>query len=276
MSDSLIKHLLQKSSNEDNAQNNSSLHARHSDAPWFESLKENCDVLLIGMGNIGSWLSVYLGKAGVSPILTDFDIIEPHNLGGQLYSEHDLYRLKVQAAADNIRKYSLGQASARVFEEMITSSYGLANIIENFPITELRSEKTLVIMTGVDNMTAREDIYSALLEFSNIAKYKNIILIDGRSSPEQYEVYFADIKSEESKKKYEQYLYDDSEIQDAPCSYKSTAFCGAQVASMMMSVLVNYLTNKKLEETSGISDIRRVPSALKMNIPMLNLTFEES
>ena len=53
---------------------------------------------------------------------------------------------------------------------------------------------------------------------------------------------------------YEKHLFEDSEIEEQPCSAKATSHCGAMISSMMMSILSNHLSNDKF----GVN-IREVP-----------------
>lgn len=62
--------------------------SRFKDAPWFP--KEETNVVIGGAGGIGSWLSLLISRAGFFPIVYDFDILEEHNLAGQLYTSHSL------------------------------------------------------------------------------------------------------------------------------------------------------------------------------------------
>ena len=61
-------------------------------------------VLLIGAGGLGSPSALYLAAAGVGTIgIVDFDVVEITNLQRQiLHHGHDVGRLKVDSAVDNI------------------------------------------------------------------------------------------------------------------------------------------------------------------------------
>jgi hypothetical protein len=64
---------------------------------------------------------------------------------------------------------------------------------------------------------------------------------------------FTLIKSETTDYKfYENTLFDDNEIPQAPCTLKATSHCGALIASLMTSQITNYITNlddKNMERT---------------------------
>lgn len=60
-----------------------------------------------------------------------------------------------------------------------------------------------------------------------------------------YEVYVV-IKGREEE--YEKTLFNDSEVDDGPCTFKQTAYFGMLVGARITHVLVNYLTNKYAKE----------------------------
>ena len=61
-------------------------------------------VLVIGIGGLGSPISIYLAAAGVGHlVLVDFDRVELSNLQRQIvHTNHDLARLKVESARDHL------------------------------------------------------------------------------------------------------------------------------------------------------------------------------
>ena len=68
---------------------------RFKGASWFP--KGNELILVGGCGGIGSWVTFFLARIGYLPIVYDFDVIEEHNIGGQLFRHSDIGRLKVSA-----------------------------------------------------------------------------------------------------------------------------------------------------------------------------------
>jgi len=63
-------------------------------------------VLIIGLGGLGSPVAMYLAAAGVGQLtLVDDDLVETSNLQRQIiHSEDDIGRLKVDSAAESIKK----------------------------------------------------------------------------------------------------------------------------------------------------------------------------
>jgi hypothetical protein len=69
---------------------------------------------------------------------------------------------------------------------------------------------------------------------------------------------------------YRETLFADSEVAEAPCSFKSTSHCGALIGSLMISGLNNYLANK----TQG-NDDRWIPFKTDFALPMMYVAGEE-
>ena len=77
---------------------------RFKDAPWFP--KQGETVMVGGAGGIGSWLCFLLARAGFNIIVHDFDRIEEHNTGGQLFRQSDIGALKVDAVASIVQSFT--------------------------------------------------------------------------------------------------------------------------------------------------------------------------
>lgn len=114
------------------------------DAKGQEKLAQS-RVLIIGLGGLGSPLSIYLASAGVGNlILVDFDKIELSNLQRQiLYSSSDIDNLKVDAA-----KNHLFALNPHINIECINNKMGLDELIE-------RAKKVDVIVDATDNFATR-------------------------------------------------------------------------------------------------------------------------
>jgi hypothetical protein len=70
-----------------------------------------------------------------------------------------------------------------------------------------------------------------------------------------YEIYVVQRGMED---RYEKTLFDDSEVDDGPCTFKQTAFMASIVGGRITHILSNYLTNKYLKD-----DINSVPFKVK-------------
>ncbi len=65
-------------------------------------------------------------------------------------------------------------------------------------------------------------------------------------------------------------LFDDAEVEEAPCSFKSTSHCGALISSLMVSGFNNYMANRK----SGFND-RVIPFQTDFELPLMSVAAEE-
>lgn len=86
-----------------------------------QKLKDS-KVLVIGAGGLGSPVTLYLTAAGVGTIgVIDHDCVSISNLNRQLlYEEKDLGRLKVEVAAERLKRLN-GDICVNIYAEKITS-----------------------------------------------------------------------------------------------------------------------------------------------------------
>jgi hypothetical protein len=69
---------------------------------------------------------------------------------------------------------------------------------------------------------------------------------------------------------YRKTLFEDSDVEEAPCSFKSTSHCGALISSLMVSGFNNFLTNKK----TGFDD-RVVAFHTDFELPLMSVEATE-
>ena len=216
------------------------IHNRFKDAPWFPEKEEM--VMVGGAGGIGSWLTFFLARASFKPVVYDFDTIEEHNLGGQLFRKKDIGKFKVIALYDIILDYC--------GEEINTSRH---KITSNSPTHHF-------MFSAFDNMQARKDLF-------NVWK-KSIpgcpvtpIFIDGRLIMEQLQIFCV---TPASMDEYERdHLFNDSEVEDAPCTMKQTSHSAAMIATHMIGFFTNHMTNIYEREI-----VRDVPFFYEFFIPV--------
>lgn len=217
---------------------------RFSDAPWFEWLKKQ-DVLLLGVGGIGSWVAFCLARIGCTIHMYDMDNVEAHNLGGQMYNMDQIQMSKVDAMKAIGRNFSGGEALMHT-----NGKYD-----ENAPTNH-------IVISAFDNMAGRQLAFQkwceALKEDPDNAV--NYLFIDGRLLAEEYQVYAVNKDRIEA---YKATLFDDSEVGEVQCSLKSTTHCSMGIASDIVSVLTNFATNR----TYGM-EAREVPFNISKSIPL--------
>ena len=221
---------------------------RFSDAIWF-SLAKDTKTLIGGCGGIGSWLSLFLSRIGCVPLIFDFDSVEQHNIGGQLFKTSHSEKAKVDAISEVIQEFT-GDSNFHIFNEKIDS--------------ESMTHK--YCFSAFDNMKARRVLFESWQK--QYGKESNAIFIDGRLMAESYEIFCIQGNDINAQNKYEQeYLFSDDEVEDAPCSLKQTTHMAAMISSQMTAFFTNFLTNIVEEE-----EVREVPFFHSYFLPMNLIT----
>ncbi len=195
---------------------------RFKDADWFNDA--NVDVLIGGAGGTGSWLALLLTRLGSRVVIYDFDSIESHNLGGQLYPMKDIGKQKVDSLKQTIKDFC--NEEILVFNEMITS--------------ETMTNK--FVFSCFDNMKARKEMFDAWIEGNK--GDSTALFTDLRLIMEQASI-FCVKNTPEDIEKYRANLFDDSEVPDAPCTARQTSHAASLIASHAVGYFVNHLTNIK-------------------------------
>lgn len=210
---------------------------RFKEADWFNP---GLEVVIGGGGGIGSWLSLFLARQEAKLYVYDFDLVEEHNLGGQLYKKSHVGTTKVDAIAN------------------VIAEFADSNLIQNMGKFEKDSMIGEYTFSCFDNMAARKMMFQAWKELDN-----RKLFIDGRMLAEQAQIYIVTPGREAA---YEATLFDDSEVEDQPCNYKATSHCGAMIGAYMVSALNNYMTNAKYN-----TEVRSLPFTLSYELQLLNL-----
>lgn len=198
----------------------SNINNRFKDAPWYtESTKEQ--ILLVGCGGIGGNALYCLSKTiPATYYIMDSDIVEEYNVGCQFFTKNQIGKSKIEALTETLISQTL--AEIRPLKANYNSEF--------LPIT----------ITALDNMKARKEVYEQWKKHED-----REILIDGRLRANLYEIYVVTPGKEEE---YEKTLFDDSEVDEGPCTFKQTAYFGMLIGARITHILVNYLTNKYSNE----------------------------
>lgn len=221
-------------------------HDRFKSAPWYA--KEDVHILVGGAGGIGSWTSLLLARAGFKPLIYDFDSIEEHNIGGQLFSKKLVGKFKVDAIAQVIKEFSDDEVI--VFNEKIDAG----------------SPTNIYAISAFDNMAARKAMYESW--FKEFGNDSNAIFIDGRLNAEQMQIFCVrggtteQIVANQADYAGNQ-LFDDSAVEDAPCTMKQTSHAAAMIAAHITGFFTNHYTNVVEKE-----DLRTIPYFWEYFIPM--------
>jgi molybdopterin/thiamine biosynthesis adenylyltransferase len=218
---------------------------RFKDLIWFNAINSlNC--VIGGCGGIGSWLSLLLSRLDMKIYLYDFDRIEPHNVGGQLFKMRDVGSYKALSMSNTLLEFSGADCNYRL--ERYTKD----------------SIKGSIMFSAFDNMQARKTMFENFKNFvsvtdNNSPSYIKPIFIDGRLGAEYFEIYCV---TKDKIEEYEKTLFDDSEVQDLPCTAKQTSHTAAMIAANMVGFFTNHISN-----CTTNSDERVVPFKYIYSIP---------
>lgn len=213
---------------------------------WYS--QDNAPVVVVGgAGGIGSWLSFFLARANFNVTLSDFDIVEEHNIGGQLFKRNQIGKYKAEAVGRNVSEFSTNTINAqtvKITEETATHEF---------------------MFSAFDNMDARRAMFKVWKRSWN--NMNRPIFIDGRLNAEQFQIFCV---TPENADEYERiHLFNDSEVEDAPCSAQQTTHTAAMIAGHMVGFFTNHITNINLRE-----EVREIPFMYEYFTPM-NLTVSE-
>lgn len=227
---------------------NEDLAMRFKDASWYPN-KKQVFTLIGGAGGIGSWLALFLARAGFIPYVFDADTVDPHNIGGQLYKTDNIDELKVTALSNLIHDF------AGTTIRVDNGWYGETSMTSKFTFA------------AFDNMKARKLMYDKWLKSlpEDETARTEYIFIDGRLLAEQLQIFTIRGNDKKSMEEYSRvHLFDDSAVEDGPCSLRQTTHVAALIASMMTSIFINHYDNVNAKR-----DIRTVPFRYEYYTPML-------
>ena len=210
---------------------------------WYS--QDNAPVVVVGgAGGIGSWLSFFLARANFNVILSDFDTVEEHNIGGQLFKRSQIGKYKAEAVGRNVSEFSTNTINAQIVK-----------------ITEETATHEFMF-SAFDNMDARRAMFKVWKRSWN--SMNRPIFIDGRLNAEHFQIFCV---TPETADKYEnEYLFEDSEVEDAPCSAQQTTHTAAMIAGHMVGFFTNHVTNIHLR-----NNVKEIPFQYEYLTPM-NLT----
>lgn len=222
-----------------------STRSRFAEATWFPRTDES--VVVGGAGGIGSWLTFLLARANFNVTLFDDDVIEEHNLSGQLFKASDIGKLKVHAVQNIVGDFSGS------YINLYPSKYVAGSVTHRY------------MFSAFDNMKARRDMFEnwkLSIPDSTVVP----IFIDGRLEMEQLQIFCVTPANMHIYEK--DYLFDDSAVEDLPCSLKQTSHVACMIASHMVAFFTNHMANIYTGEV-----FREVPFFYEYAVPF-SLTTE--
>lgn len=193
---------------------------RFKSAPWFQE-GVRPPVLIGGAGGIGSWLTLLLNRAGFETWVYDFDTLEAINMAGQLFMHKSIGKPKIDALRDIVQE---------VCQE---------TIIGNVEKITQDSTTNDIVFSAFDNMKARKDMFTTWAQ--NFKGNPKAIFIDGRLTAEQLTIFCIKGDDEDAFFEYQmEHLFDDSAVEELPCTLKQTSHGAAMIAAHMVEQFTNW------------------------------------
>lgn len=205
--------------------------SRFSSAIWYKAIQKKT-IILAGVGGIGSYVGFLLARMKPASLFVyDPDIVETANMSGQLYSREDVGNYKVSALSVMISKYCDYNSIFAISEEFDESN-----------------DASDIMICGFDNMAARKLFYSrwkAHVDSKASEEEKaKCLFIDGRLNAEEFQVLCITGNNPYAMHKYEsEWLFDDSQVEEAVCSYKQTTYMANMIGSVMVNLFTNFCAN---------------------------------
>lgn len=194
---------------------------RFSSALWAKKQKR---IFIGGAGGIGSWTAFLLARTNEHELyICDPDRVSEVNLAGQMFGEQDINKFKIEALEANINNLNYPPVTMFTISRPVEEIEGL----ESFDY----------IISGFDNMTARQHLFAQWKKNPNRQLY-----IDARLLGEQFEVYYVQKGMED---KYEATLFDQSEAEEASCTFKSTTHWAVTCAAKIVHGFNAFISNKE-------------------------------
>ena len=182
----------------------------------------NRRISIVGAGAIGSFTVFALCKMGFNDITVyDFDKVETENLNAQLYRLQDLGKFKVTALKEIIKDFC--NIDIKIKTDRYTNQ-----IFKD------------IVISAVDNMKTRRDIYEAHKERGIHTQY----LIDPRMAIEFAYVQTIKPMDPTDGRSYEKTLFSDDQAVQERCTGKSTVYTAQLIGATIAKIIKDIATNK--------------------------------
>lgn len=185
-------------------------------------------VTVIGCGGIGSPTTLALAKMGCDNITVfDDDLIEDHNIPNQLHKLDEVGEPKVTALREVVKEFTAVKLKTRA---------------ERFD-AKLREEVSGVVISGVDTMEARKEIWEAIKYNPAVDLY-----IDARMGAEVCRIFTVNPLIPNEVRQYEKSLYSDEEAHEAPCTERSIIYNVFVIAGLIGSQVKKFAKKEDIEK----------------------------
>lgn len=194
-------------------------------------------IAIVGAGGIGSWTALALLKMGCQDVtIFDYDKVEEHNIGSQLYGVGDIGKTKVQAVYDRVQ--TLTEMSPKVVELEVNESnqWGKLNDFD-------------IVISAVDSIDVRRNLFEYIGGGMG-GKW----FIDGRMAGNAIELYTIERGNLIDVEFYLKTLFNDSDSRPIACSGRSVIY-NTLIISGFIADIVAQLTNDRIPPKEVIIDL---------------------
>jgi len=189
---------------------------------------DNYNLKVFGVGSIGSYVVRALSKTGFKAIeVYDMDKVDKENIGPQAFDFKHIGMNKVDAMVEIVKE------SAGID---IVPHHG--QIIEE---TQIDAEPNTIYCCFFDSFEGRKLVFNKLKEFP-------VIFVDGRIGKFDMRHYLINTAIKEYKEDYETTLSQKA-VSKEICGEKASAPINMQLAGMIVSNIVNYISEKDYTRT---------------------------
>ena len=184
----------------------------------------NAKITLIGVGAIGSFVSLALGKIGFTDITVfDHDKVEIHNIPNQFYPLEAVGLQKTDALASVMKSFT------GMVPKLNTSFW------ENGQVSE-------IVISCVDSMATRKEIWEKCKYNLNVK-----VFIDSRMGGEVMKLYAVNPSVPADIELYEKHLHTDANSSPIRCTAQSIMYNVLVVAGLVTAQVKKVVKNEPYE-----------------------------
>lgn len=181
---------------------------------------------IVGVGAIGSFLTLQLAKMGVTNIrVFDFDDVDIVNMNSQFYRFKDIGLPKVDALANIVAEFT--QVQIKPFYKKVE-------------IHDMPFRKGGIAVASVDDMAVRKQLLDQAI------RSEAAFFIDPRMAAEDAALYVVDLSSENAINKYEKSLYSNTDAVQERCTAKATIYTSNLLSGLCAKYIKNIICKEQV------------------------------
>ncbi len=181
----------------------------------------NLQVMLIGLGSIGSVTGLYLAKMGIRNLTCfDADVVDIHNVSNQAYGMSDIGLLKADAFS------VLVENQTGVMPNCIGMQYD-------------GRQQSGIVISAVDSMKSRESIWKSIRDQASVQLY-----IDARMGLETLVVHAVRPQIREDRVRYSQSIIPDDHAFQEPCTARTICYTPLMAASVVCNLVKRFVNQE--------------------------------